>query len=126
MKVTSILGLMILSMSMTSYEIMDITNKLNTTNLGLRVMEDPEKAENNCPNSSSGCLIRSADGEMTIYLKNFTSSMDKDISLFGLMFDAYQLNEFGNIDVLKTCRMKLAYAKTNKYRKASGILSQKC
>ena len=126
MKVTSILGLMILSMSMTPYEIMDISNKLNTTNLGLRVMEDPEKAENNCPNFSSGCLIRSADGEMTIYLKNFTSSMDKDISLFGLMFDAYQLNEFGNIDVLKTCRMKLAYAKTNKYRKASDILSQKC
>ncbi|MBL6819912.1 MAG: hypothetical protein O3C54_00320 [Proteobacteria bacterium] len=126
MKVTLILSLVVLSMSMASYEIMDIGNKLNTTNLGLRVMDDPEKAENNCPNSSNGCLIRSADGELTIYLKDFASSMDKDISLFGLMFDAYQLNEFGNIDVLKTCRMKLAYAKTNKYRKASDILSQKC
>ena len=40
--------------------------------------------------------------------------MNKDISLFGLMLDAYQLNEFG-IDVLKTCRMKLAYARA-KYK----------
>lgn len=126
MKKTFILSLLVLSMSMASNEIIDIENKLNPIDLDLRIMDDPNKAENNCPNSSNGCLVRSSDGELTIYLKSFTSPMNKDVSLFGLMFDAYQLNEFGNIDVLKTCRMKLAYAKANKYKKASNILSQKC
>ena len=49
MKKTFILSLVVLSMSMASNEIIDIENKLNPIDLDLRIMDDPKKAENNCP-----------------------------------------------------------------------------
>ena len=98
----------------------------NPIQLDLNIENDAIKAEAACPSSSNGCLIKSENGQLTIYIKDFGSSEIADVSLFGLMFDAYQLQEYGNVNYLKTCRMKLAYAKENKFRKASNILNQKC
>ena len=98
----------------------------NHIQLDVNIENNSIKAEAACPSYSNGCLIKSENGQLTIYIKDFGSSEIADVSLFGLMFDAYQLQEYGNVNYLKTCRMKLAYAKENKFRKASNILNQKC
>ena len=98
----------------------------NHIQLDVNIENNSIKAEAACPSSSNGCLIKSENGQLTIYIKDLSSSEIADVSLFGLMFDAYQLQEYGNVNYLKTCRMKLAYAKENKFKKASNILNQKC
>ena len=40
-------------------------------------------------------LVNSQDGELFIYITNSISKSLHDVSLFGLMFDAYQFQETG-------------------------------
>jgi len=71
-------------------------------------------------------LVNSQDGELFIYITNSISKSLHDVSLFGLMFDAYQFQEIGKINILKTCRMKLAYAKDKNYLNAVSSLEREC
>ena len=90
------------------------------------LIEDSVLVKSKCPPTTSGCLINSQDGELFIYITNTISKSLQDVSLFGLMFDAYQFQETGKINTLKTCRMKLAYAKNNNYLNAVHSLEREC
>ena len=90
------------------------------------LIEDSVMVKSKCPPTTSGCLVNSQDGELFIYITNTISKSLQDVSLFGLMFDAYQFQETGKINTLKTCRMKLAYAKNNNYLNAVHSLEREC
>ena len=90
------------------------------------LITDDRSVYSRCPISSAGCLTASADGNLTIYIKESLSSSYKDVSLFGLLFDAFQYQENGDISNLKTCRMKLTYARSNKYREITNLLRDEC
>ena len=90
------------------------------------LIADDRSVYSRCPSSSAGCLTASADGNLTIYIKESLSSSYKDVSLFGLLFDAFQYQENGDISNLKTCRMKLTYARSNKYREIANLLRDEC
>ena len=90
------------------------------------LIKDDRSVYSRCPISSAGCLTTSADGNLTIYIKESLSSSYEDVSLFGLLFDAFQYQENGDISNLKTCRMKLAYARSNKYREITNLLRHEC
>ena len=90
------------------------------------LITDDRSVYSRCPISSAGCLTASADGNLTIYIKESLSSSYKDVSLFGLLFDAFQYQENGDINNLKTCRMKLTYARSNKYREITNLLRDEC
>ena len=90
------------------------------------LIKDDRSVYSRCPISSAGCLTTSADGNLTIYIKESLSSSYEDVSLFGLLFDAFQYQEKGDISNLKTCRMKLAYARSNKYREITNLLRHEC
>ena len=90
------------------------------------LITDDRSVHSRCPISSAGCLTVSADGNLTIYIKESLSSSYKDVSLFGLLFDAFQYQENGDISNLKTCRMKLTYARSNRYREITNLLRDEC
>ena len=90
------------------------------------LIKDSVMVKSKCPPTTSGCLVNSQDGELFIYITNTISKSLHDVSLFGLMFDAYQFQETGKINTLKTCRMKLAYAKNNNYLNAVHSLEREC
>ena len=90
------------------------------------LIKDSVMVKSKCPPTTSGCLVNSQDGELFIYITNTISKSLQDVSLFGLMFDAYQFQETGKINTLKTCRMKLAYAKNNNYLNAVHSLEREC
>tara|TARA_E500000081_G_scaffold46433_1_gene49831 strand:- start:2190 stop:2561 length:372 start_codon:yes stop_codon:yes gene_type:complete len=92
----------------------------------VKISKNVDIANDKCPNSSDGCLVRSANGELTIYIKEFTSVEMEDIAIFGLMYDAFQFQVNGNVDKFKTCRMKLTYAQQNNHRSAASLLKKKC
>ena len=94
------------------------------TNVNL--VEDSIMVKSKCPPTTSGCLVNSQDGELFIYIANSISKSLHDVSLFGLMFDAYQFQETGKINTLKTCRMKLAYAKNKNYLNVISSLEREC
>ena len=94
------------------------------TNVNL--VEDSIMVKSKCPPTTSGCLVNSQDGELFIYIANSISKSLHDVSLFGLMFDAYQFQETGKINTLKTCRMKLAYAKNKNYLNIISSLEREC
>ena len=97
-------------------------DQMNDVNL----IEDNMMVKSKCPPTTSGCLVNSQDGELFIYITNSISKSLHDVSLFGLMFDAYQFQETGKINTLKTCRMKLAYAKDKNYLNAVSSLEREC
>ena len=90
------------------------------------LITDDRSVYSRCPISSAGCLTTSADGNFTIYIKESLSSSYEDVSLFGLLFDAFQYQENGDINNLKTCRMKLTYARSNRYREIANLLRDEC
>ncbi len=94
------------------------------TNVNL--VEDSIMVKSKCPPTTAGCLVNSQDGELFIYIANSISKSLHDVSLFGLMFDAYQFQETGKINTLKTCRMKLAYAKNKNYLNVISSLEREC
>ena len=97
-------------------------DQMNDVNL----IEDNMMVKSKCPPTTSVCLVNSQDGELFIYITNSISKSLHDVSLFGLMFDAYQFQETGKSNTLKTCRMKLAYAKDKNYLNAVSSLEREC
>ena len=121
-----ILGLLILSISaMNLASFIDDESIFDQMN-DVILIEDSVLVKSKCPPTASGCLVNSQDGELFIYITNTISKSLQDVSLFGLMFDAYQFQETGKINTLKTCRMKLAYAKNNNYLNAVHSLEREC
>jgi len=92
----------------------------------VQISKNVDIANVKCPNSSDGCLVRSDNGDLTIYIKEFTSIEMEDIAIFGLMYDAFQFQMDGKVDKFKTCRMKLTYAQQNNHRNAASLLKKKC
>tara|TARA_Y100001980_G_C14528148_1_gene303816 strand:- start:143 stop:514 length:372 start_codon:yes stop_codon:yes gene_type:complete len=90
------------------------------------LVKDDHVVYSRCPISSAGCLTTSTDGNLTIYIMESLSSSYEDVSLYGLLFDAFQYQTNGAISNLKTCRMKLAYARSNKYREITNLLRHEC
>ena len=110
---------------------LDLSSEVSKSTLfneldGMTLIADDRSVYSRCPTSSAGCLTTSADGSFTIYIKDSLSSSHADVSLFGLMFDAFQYQENGDISNLKTCQMKLAYARSNKYREITSLLRDEC
>ena len=110
---------------------LDLSSQVSKSSLfdeldGLKLITDDHSVYSRCPISSAGCLTTSADGNLTIYIKDSLSSPYEDVSIFGLLFDAFQYQENGDINNLKTCRMKLAYARSNKYREITNLLRDEC
>jgi hypothetical protein len=123
MQVLALLILSISAMNLASFiDDESIFDQMNDVIL----IEDSVLVKSKCPPTTSGCLINSQDGELFIYITNTISKSLQDVSLFGLMFDAYQFQETGKINTLKTCRMKLAYAKNNNYLNAVHSLEREC
>ena len=123
MQILALLILSISAMNLASFiDEESIFDQMNDVIL----IEDSVLVKSKCPPTTSGCLINSQDGELFIYITNTISKSLQDVSLFGLMFDAYQFQETGKINTLKTCRMKLAYAKNNNYLNAVHSLEREC
>lgn len=123
MQILALLILSISAMNLASFiDDESIFDQMNDVIL----IEDSVLVKSKCPPTTSGCLINSQDGELFIYITNTISKSLHDVSLFGLMFDAYQFQETGKINTLKTCRMKLAYAKNNNYLNAVHSLEREC
>lgn len=123
MQILALLILSISAMNLASFiDDESIFDQMNDVIL----IEDSVLVKSKCPPTTSGCLINSQDGELFIYITNTISKSLQDVSLFGLMFDAYQFQETGKINTLKTCRMKLAYAKNNNYLNAVHSLEREC
>lgn len=123
MQILALLILSISAMNLASFiDDESIFDQMNDVIL----IEDSVLVKSKCPPTTSGCLVNSQDGELFIYITNSISKSLHDVSLFGLMFDAYQFQETGKINTLKTCRMKLAYAKNNNYLNAVHSLEREC
>ena len=123
MQILALLILSISAMNLASFiDDESIFDQMNDVIL----IEDSVLVKSKCPPTTSGCLINSQDGELFIYITNTISKSLQDVSLFGLMFDAYQFQETGKINTLKTCRMKLSYAKNNNYLNAVHSLEREC
>ena len=123
MQILALLILSISAMNLASFiDDESIFDQMNDVIL----IEDSVLVKSKCPPTASGCLVNSQDGELFIYITNTISKSLQDVSLFGLMFDAYQFQETGKINTLKTCRMKLAYAKNNNYLNAVHSLEREC
>ncbi len=123
MQILALLILSISAMNLASFiDDESIFDQMNDVIL----IEDSVLVKSKCPPTTSGCLVNSQDGELFIYITNTISKSLHDVSLFGLMFDAYQFQETGKINTLKTCRMKLAYAKNNNYLNAVHSLEREC
>ena len=123
MQILALLILSISAMNLASFiDEESIFDQMNDVIL----IEDSVLVKSKCPPTTSGCLVNSQDGELFIYITNTISKSLQDVSLFGLMFDAYQFQETGKINTLKTCRMKLAYAKNNNYLNAVHSLEREC
>ena len=54
------------------------------------LVKDDHVVYSRCPISSAGCLTTSTDGNLTIYIMESLSSSYEDVSLYGLLFDAFQ------------------------------------
>ena len=123
MQILALLILSISAMNLASFiDDESIFDQMNDVIL----IEDSVLVKSKCPPTTSGCLVNSQDGELFIYITNTISKSLQDVSLFGLMFDAYQFQETGKINTLKTCRMKLSYAKNNNYLNAVHSLEREC